>query len=70
MGIIYGRVESTAFSLLMYGFCNNKALYSAGLSFTMFTGTAAAARLVLQNKVCPSFPLSGCFPGIESLVFF
>ena len=25
--------------------------------------------MVLQNGVCPSFPLSGCFPGIGSLVF-
>ena len=50
-------------SLVMYGFCSNKALYSASLSFTMFIGPAAVARRVLQNRVCSYFPLCGCFLG-------
>ena len=53
----------------MYGFCSNKALYSASLSFTMFSGPAAVAQRVLQKRVCPSFLLSGYFLGIGSLVF-
>ena len=38
-------------------------LYSASLSFKMFIGPAAAARWALQNRVSPSFSLSGCFLG-------
>ena len=52
------------FSLLMYGFCSNRVLYSAIHSFTMLIGQAAAPRQVLQIRVCRSFPL-----GIESLIF-
>ena len=58
------------YSLVMYGFCGKKTLYSASLSLTVFIGAAAVARRVLQNRVCPSFPLSGCFFGIGSIVFF
>ena len=58
------------FSLVIYKFCGNKALYWAILLFTMFIGPAAVAQQVLQNRVCPSFSLSGCFLGIGSLVFF
>ena len=36
-------------SLVMYGFCSNKALYLASLSFTMFTRPAAVAWRVLQK---------------------
>ena len=36
-------------SLVMYGFCSNKALYLARLSFTMFTRPAAVAWWVLQK---------------------
>ena len=54
----------------MYRICINKALYSANLSFTMFIGPGAVTQGVLQNSVRPSFPLSGCFLGIGSLVFF
>ena len=53
----------------MHGFCSNKTLFSASFSFTMFIGLAAVARRVLQNRVCPSFPLPGCFLGIGLLVF-
>ena len=56
-------------SLVMYGFCSNKVLYSASLSFTMFTGPAAIAQWVPQNRVFPFFLLSGYFLGIRSLVF-
>ena len=55
-------------SLVMYGFCSNKALYSASRSFTIFIGPAAVAQQVLQKRVCPSFALSGCFLEIGSLV--
>ena len=57
-------------SLVMYGFCSNKVLYSASLSFTMFTGPAAIAQWVPQNRVFPFFLLSGYLLGIRSLVFF
>ena len=53
----------------MHGFCSNKVLYSASLSSTMFIGPVAVAQWVLQKRVCPSFPLSGCFLGIGSLAF-
>ena len=53
----------------MYGFCSNVALYLASLSFTMFIGSAAVPRRFLQNRVCPSFPLSDRFLGTVSLVF-
>ena len=49
------------FSLVMHGFCSNKALYLASFSFTMFIGPAAAAGQVIQNKGCPSFPFSSVF---------
>ena len=57
------------FSLVIYKFCGNKALYWAILLFTMFFGPAAVAQQALQNRVCPSFSLSECFLGIGSLVF-
>ena len=57
MGYLWKGGEHS-FPLVMSGFCNNKALYSASLSFTMFTGPVAAVRRVLRNRVCPSFPLS------------
>ena len=66
---LYLSKGGAVLSLLMYGFCSNKALYSAILSFTMFIGPAAGARRVLQKRVCPSFLLSGQFHGIGSLVF-
>ena len=50
-------------SLVMHGFCSNKALYSASLSYTMFLGAAAIAWRVLQNGSVH------CFLGIGSLVF-
>ena len=53
------------YSLAMHGFCSNKALYTASLSFTMFIGTVAAARQVLQNRVCPSFPFSSVFLELD-----
>ena len=53
----------------MYGFCSNKDLYLASLSFTMFIGPVAVARWFLQKRVCPSFHLSGYFLGIGSLAF-
>ena len=56
-------------SLVLYGFYSNKSLYSGSPLFTMFIGPAAVVRQVLQKRVCPSFPLSGCFLGIGSLVF-
>ena len=56
-------------SLVLYGFYSNKSLYSESPLFTMFIGPAAVVRQVLQKRVCPSFPLSGCFLGIGSLVF-
>ena len=31
--------------------------------------SVVVARQVLKSRVCPSFPLSECFLGIESLVF-
>ena len=52
-------------SLVMHGLCSNKYLYSASLSLTVFIGPAALAWPVLG---CPSFPLSGCFLRIGSLV--
>ena len=56
-------------SLVIYGFCSNKTLYSASPSFPMFIGSAAPARRVLQNRIWPSFPLSRCFLTIGSLFF-
>ena len=53
----------------LLSFNSNKALFSASLSFTMFIGPAAVAQQVLQKKICPSFPLSGCFLGTGSLIF-
>ena len=53
----------------MYGYCSNKALYSASFSFTIFTGPAAVAWQVLQNRLCPSFPLPRCFLELD-LYFF
>ena len=35
----------------------------------MLIGPEAIAQRVLKNRVCLSFPLSGCFLGIWSLVF-
>ena len=52
----------------MYGFCSNESLHSATF-FIIFIGPAAVVRWVLQNRVCPSCSLSGCFLGIGSLVF-
>ena len=45
-------------SLVIYGFCSNKTLYSASPSFPMFIGSAAPARRVLQigsghPSLCP-----------------
>ena len=56
-------------NIWIYGFCNNKALYSASPSITKFIGPAAVARRILHNTVCPSFPLPWCFLGTGSLVF-
>ena len=56
-------------SLVMYGICSNKALYSASFSFTMFIGPAAVAQQVLQNRACLSLTLSECLLKTGSLVF-
>ena len=53
----------------MYGFWSNKAFYSESLLFAMFIVPAVVPGWVLQNGFCPSFPVSGCFLGIESIVF-
>ena len=53
----------------MYGFCSNKALCWAGLSFKMFIWQPTVVGRALQNKVCPSFCLPGCFLRIQSLAF-
>ena len=53
----------------MYRFWSNKALYPASLLFVMFIGPAVVPGWVLQNGFCPSFPVSGYFLGIGSIVF-
>ena len=58
------------FSLKMYVFCSNKALYSVSLSFTTFIGPAAVTRQVLQKRFRPSFPLSRCFLRICIVFLF
>ena len=46
-------------SLIMYGFCSDKALYLASLSFTMFIGPVAVARQSYEKEsVHPSLSLS------------
>ena len=48
---LYIRRGGALLLLVMYRFCRNNALYSASLSFTVFTGPAAVARQVLQKRV-------------------
>ena len=67
--LLIEMVSLVMLSLVMHGFCSNKVLYSANLSSTMFIGPVAVVQWVLHKRVCPSFPLSGCFLGIGSLVF-
>ena len=66
---LYLRKGGALLSLVMYGFCSNKAPYLASLSLTMFIRPAAVARRVLQKRVSILPSLSGCFLGIGSLVF-
>ena len=56
-------------SSAIHGFCSNKALYSASLSFTIFFGPVAITWWFLQKRVSPSFPLCGYFYGKGSLLF-
>ena len=53
----------------MYGFWRNKAFYSESLLFAMFIEPAVVPGWALQNAFSPSFPVSGCFLGIGSIVF-
>ena len=36
-GFVYRREGKHCFSLMMYAFCSNNALYAASLSFAMFS---------------------------------
>ena len=56
----YTLLMRALLSLVMYGFCSNKTLYSASFSFAMFIGSAAVAQWVLlKGSIHPSFS-----PGI------
>ena len=56
------------FLFIIYGFCSNKVLYSASLSFTIFIWPAVVALQVLQIRVSPSFPL-GVFLELDHQFF-
>ena len=44
-------VSTDAFSLIMYGFCRNHALYPASLSFIFFQFLLINETIIISNKI-------------------
>ena len=57
------------FLLVMYGFCSNKALYSAILLFTLFIVPAAVVRQVIKIWFVHPFICPGIFLELDHEFF-